>query len=136
VIDKRFGDGDGVHNHQFANCFVEGLSVTPFHYFNNGKDPVECASPAGLEWIALLEGNFNVVKQELHSYLSDFNNKNNERDWLGPRNTNAEGYGPGWKTLGLQDRGLWDENNDFPLTCKLLTDIHAPTCEVFFARQG
>merc|ERR1711871_1042895 len=44
----------------------------------------------------------------------------------------------GWKTMGLQDRGKWDEERMefFPKTKKILTSLKVPSCEVFFARQG
>ena len=59
--------------------------------------------------------------------------------WLSARNSEAaKAYGPQWKTLGLQDRGVWDEDNilHFPRTVSLIKELNVPSCEAFFAKQG
>lgn len=58
--------------------------------------------------------------------------------WLPPRDSSGTAYGPQWKTLGLQDRGVWDDHAEanFPRTIKCLRDCQVPSCEVFFAKQG
>ena len=42
--------------------------------------------------------------------------------WCGAQDVAARAYGEDWKTLGLCDRGYWDEANTrlFPNTCRLL----------------
>lgn len=47
-------------------------------------------------------------------------------------------YGPDWRTLVLQDRGLWEPKNAkiFKNTVKVLKDTGVPSSEVFFARQA
>ena len=59
-------------------------------------------------------------------------------EWLGPRDTTGNHYGPEWKTLGLQDRSVWSEElrEEFPETIAALERNGVPSCEVFFAKQG
>ena len=68
--------------------------------------PAPCASLA-LQVIALGE-------DELRSRGS--------MSWCGAQDVAARAYGEDWKTLGLCDRGYWDETNTrlFPNTCRLL----------------
>lgn len=140
-IDVLMGDGKSAHNRQRANCYVTGLTTLPFHDITNGK----------FQWALDLErdGAMEIAK-ELNAFLtktSDNNNNNNnnvngktsdnESKWLGPRFV-GQHYGPEWKTLGLQDRGVWDGENveSFPKTVELLSKLKVPSCEAFFARQG
>jgi len=55
--------------------------------------------------------------------------------WAGALTDEASGYGEGWKTLVLMDRGMWDEVNcnQFPKTAKVVKDSGIPTTEIFFA---
>ena len=131
-VDRLLGDGSSSHNRQKANCYVEGLTTMAFHDEKN---------PQKFPWVAKLEASSHVVAQELQEFiLKDKLKKEDSSKWLGPRFEIAGGghYGNDWKTLGLQDRGLWDgENvNEFPKTIELLKKCKVPSCEVFFARQG
>ena len=130
-IDVMLGDQQSDHNRQKSNCFVKGLTTTTFHDVNNGK----------FEWAAKLESNAHIVQEELKQFLlRDNAAKQEDSKWLGPRfvQENEGHYGKEWKTLGLQDRGVWDgENVDFfPKTVELLSTCQIPSCEAFFARQG
>jgi len=122
------GSGDG-HNRQRANCYVKGLRTCAFHDINNGQ----------FEWAKRLEANAHVVQDELQRFLTGGSDQSSSK-WLGPRFVQKDNghYGTEWKTLGLQDRGVWDgENVDaFPQTVALLGDCQVPSCEAFFARQG
>ena len=57
-------------------------------------------------------------------------------EWLGPRDTTGNHYGPEWKTLGLQDRVERGARGEFPETIRALESNGVPSCEVFFAKQG
>ena len=95
----------------------------PFHDITNGR----------FNWVLELESHAETIRNEFLSYMQ----QTQGGTWLGARNTDGVAYGPEWKTLGLQDRGLWDEDNVrmFPQTCKILTELKVPACEAFFARQ-
>lgn len=127
-LDVFLGDSNDQHNRQKANCYVNGLTTKPFHDINNGKFP----------WALELESHSHIVMKELENFLLSQRKKGSEEErWLGPR-FQGNHYGTEWKTLGLQDRGLWDGDNveSFPLTVKLLSQLKVPSCEAFFARQG
>ena len=94
-------------------------------------------------WALSLQENYKEVLDELNK--SNMKQKANQRrtfssesDWLPPRDTAGSAYGPEWKTLGLQDRSVWDEDRvlEFPRTVQLLKQFNVPSCEVFFAKQG
>jgi Aspartyl/Asparaginyl beta-hydroxylase len=127
-LDVRLGDGNDDHNRQKANCYVTGLSEGPFFDVNNGK----------FRWLEKLQENAHIVQDEVREFLKNEREHKIESElWKGPRFVGTH-YGPEWKTLGLQDRGLWDGENvdSFPKTVKLLHECKAPSCEAFFARQG
>ena len=145
---SRYIDKDGKQEClQTADCFVDGLRAMPFH------------NPQDFEWIPALEENYQTILKE----LIDFENKRRrgggstgtgkdlqelqptgegpEGDglWLGPRDASGSDYGPEWKTLGLQDRSVWDKElamKEFPITTKIMVDNNVPSCECFFAKQG
>lgn len=136
----RFATGVGVERYldppsnlvlQTADCFVEGLSAMPFH------------DTETFPWALNLQDHYKEVLEELNK--SNIKQKANQRltfsaesDWLPPRDTAGSAYGPEWKTLGLQDRSVWDEDRvlEFPRTVELLKQFNVPSCEVFFAKQG
>ena len=137
---------------QTADCYVDGLRAIPFHDVNDFK------------WIKGLEDNYKIILDELVKYeynrrkeetpQSLSNIKINNSDllqltktgvgqegdglWLGPRDTSGTHYGPEWKTLGLQDRSVWDPivTLDFPKTIEIMKSNNVPSCETFFAKQG
>ena len=136
----RFATGVGVERYldaptnkvlQTADCFVEGLSAMPFH---NTQD---------FSWAMNLEKNYGEILEELtastlRQRAAQRKSFSAESDWLPPRDTAGTAYGPEWKTLGLQDRSVWDDERvlEFPRTVELLKKFEVPSCEVFFAKQG
>ena len=146
VVDcwDRFVDGQKVEKFldspnnlilQKADCYVEGLSATCFHDLSIHP------------WAVNLESKHQEILTELEKYharhavsttatnalLGDM-----VGDWLPPRDSAGNSYGPEWKTLGLQDRSVWDDDRikEFPHTVQILQDLQVPSCEVFFAKQG
>lgn len=110
---------------QSADCYVKGLDAMSFHEVD--KFP----------WALQLEGIYTEIYSELQQYEKKHNNII-EKEWLGPRDQSGTAYGPEWKTLGLQDRSVWDieRSKDFPVTINYLKKFNVPSCEVFFAKQG
>ena len=144
---SRYIDKDGKQEClQTADCFVDGLRAMPFH---NTKD---------FPWIPALEENYKIILKELTEFENrrrgdtDPVGKDNLQElkptgegpegdglWLGPRDASGSDYGPEWKTLGLQDRSVWDQElawKEFPQTTKIMVDNNVPSCECFFAKQG
>lgn len=115
---------------QSADCFVDGLKATSFHDSND------------FTWTKKLEENYKVILQELVNYEKRDNlpktTSSGMDEWLPPRDSEGSAYGPEWKTLGLQDRSVWDDNRlvEFSQTAKILQESEVPSCEVFFAKQG
>ena len=119
---------------QEADCYVPNLDALSFHDVND-----ENKYNNYYKWVKGLEKQYKIIYKELKNYQSKINYaKINHEEWLPPRDTNGEAYGPEWKTMGLQDRGKWDDERIefFPKTKKILTSLNVPSCEVFFARQG
>lgn len=141
--------GKGV---QRAGSFMEGLTAEPF------PDIEE----KGYEWLKDVEHHADVIRKEFQAAMKDPGSMLvvGNKVWAKAAREEAVSYGPNWRTLVLQDRGVWDESNIklFPKTHKLLLDIQgmhgvdivlivyptnyyhiflsvAPTLEVFFARQ-
>ena len=58
--------------------------------------------------------------------------------WVAAVRDDAEGYGPDWRTLVLQDRGEWEPTNVtlFPKTAAAVKAANTPSVEVFFAKQA
>ncbi|KAI7836855.1 hypothetical protein COHA_009308 [Chlorella ohadii] len=113
---------------QHANSYLEGLSAVPF------PDPYS----GSYKWLEALEKQTPVILQEFLEVTADpeLERKGNNI-WVPAVRGDAAGYGDDWRTLVLQDRGYWDEDNEklFPKTAKIFQDMDAPTLEVFFARQ-
>ena len=130
---------------QKADCYVEGLSAMCFHALE--RHP----------WAVQLEGRHADILAELRAYherhvrvplspssslpslsISGLGALDAAGDWLPPRDSAGSAYGPEWKTLGLQDRSIWDEDRlrDFPATVRILQELAVPSCEVFFAKQA
>lgn len=119
---------------QEADCYVPNLDALSFHDIND-----ENKYDNYYKWVKGLEKQYKIIYKELKNYQSKINYaKTNHEEWLPPRDSNGEAYGPEWKTMGLQDRGKWDNERIefFPKTKKILTSLNVPSCEVFFARQG
>jgi len=125
---------------QKADCYVEGLSATCFHSLE--RHP----------WAVQLEARYAEILAELRAYHESharaaapsatssptLGTLDAAGDWLPPRDSAGDAYGPEWKTLGLQDRSVWDEDrvSEFPATVRILRELDVPSCEVFFAKQA
>jgi len=114
---------------QQANSYLEGLPVQLFH------------DAAQYEWAHALERHAAVVAEEFSAVLraGDLEERANN-PWTGLadiRDATTVAYGPEWRTLGLQDRGVWDEVNTriFPKTTALLHESGVPCVEAFFAKM-
>lgn len=117
--------GEGL---QRAESYVEGLTACPF------PDPYSGAYP----WLEEVEKQAEVVKAEFAAVSADSSKLSKGNNvWVPASRKDAVGYGRAWRTLVLQDRGVWDPINSklFPNTTQLIKDVKAPTLEVFFARQ-
>lgn len=110
---------------QTAECYVDGLTPRMFHDMEQHP------------WALGLEKHYREILSEVTEYIQSQSEAKAEI-WLGARDTAGALYGPEWKTLGLQDRSVWDEERipHFPRTVQLLKDLSVPSVEVFFARQG
>jgi aspartyl/asparaginyl beta-hydroxylase (cupin superfamily) len=117
--------GEGL---QRAESYVEGLTACPF------PDPYSGVYP----WLEEVERQAEIIKKEFELVSADSSalSKGNNV-WVPASRKDAVGYGRAWRTLVLQDRGVWDPINSklFPKTTQLMKDVKAPTLEVFFARQ-
>lgn len=128
---------------QTADCFVEGLTAQSFHDVNL------------FPWATAMESHYKEILDELTAYeykrrAKDISSEiglqleptgvglQGDGQWLGPRDTSGSHYGPEWKTLGIQDRSVWDSDliHEFPRTVNIMTRLDVPSCEVFFAKQG
>jgi hypothetical protein len=116
----RFTLADGVHevNHpglglQQASSYIAGLTPRPYWDVRGGDFP----------WLVELEKNFETIRDELREGLA---NPDLERlgnaIWVAAARDDAEGYGPDWRTLVLQDRCEWEPTNVglFPKTTALV----------------
>jgi len=110
---------------QEATSYVDGLEAKPWH------------DPATHKWAKKLESKWRVVRDELRDAMAD-------AEALSAKGTNvweatAPGtYGPGWRTLPLCDRTVWDSTNAalFPRTCELLHSCKVPVVEAFFSSMA
>ena len=132
----RFTLADGVHkvNHtglgvQEASSYIAGLTARPYWDVHGGSFP----------WMVTLEKNYETIRDELRAGLA---NPDVERlgnsVWVPAVRDDADGYGPDWRTLVLQDRGEWEPTNCgfFPKTVALVKAAGTPSVEVFFAKQA
>ena len=133
---ERYLDAEGEEGEilQSADCYVDGLRAMCFH---------DASDKSEFPWVESLKDSTSSIYQELVDYEykrrhNDENENENERyendfiqsitptgdgqggdgGWMGPRDASGEAYGPQWKTLGLQDRSVWDADMqlDFPST--------------------
>jgi aspartate beta-hydroxylase len=86
-----------------------------------------------------LEEHYETIRDELRAALRDplLEQKGNAI-WVAAARDDAEGYGPDWRTLVLQDRCEWEPSNVklFPKTVDLVKRAATPSVEVFFAKQA
>ena len=144
VLDawKRMSDGH-VHDvplpggeadpmlRQQSNSYVDGLPVSLFY-----EEPTR-----DFPWAHALEQHAQEVRDEFLSVVhSDVLEREGNNVWTGLadiRDATTVAYGPEWRTLGLQDRGVWDPINMrlFPKTVQLLKRSGIPCVEAFFAKM-
>ncbi|PSC70167.1 beta-aspartyl asparaginyl family [Micractinium conductrix] len=113
---------------EHSNSYIEGLSTQPFF-------EVHCGA---YKWLEAIEQQAAEIQQEFFEVTADADlARKGNNIWVPAVRGDAGGYGDDWRTLVLQDRGHWDENNAllFPRTAQIVKDLNAPTQEVFFARQ-
>ena len=132
----RFTLADGTYRkthpglgEQVASSYVAGLSAFPYWDARGGAFP----------WMEFLEQNYETIRDELREALRDplLEQKGNAI-WVAAARDDAEGYGPDWRTLVLQDRCAWEPSNValFPKTTALVREANTPSVEVFFAKQA
>eukprot|EP00238_Polyblepharides_amylifera_P015170 CAMPEP_0196587062 /NCGR_PEP_ID=MMETSP1081-20130531/56333_1 /TAXON_ID=36882 /ORGANISM="Pyramimonas amylifera, Strain CCMP720" /LENGTH=312 /DNA_ID=CAMNT_0041909141 /DNA_START=249 /DNA_END=1188 /DNA_ORIENTATION=- len=123
VLEKEHPRG-----HQLANSFLTGLTAEPFH------------DSADYHWATGLEKHWEIVRDEFLAGLKTSKVGVGGEKWSQAVRGDALSYGPEWRTLVLQDRGRWADDDTtkafFPKTTKLLKELEVPSSEVFFARQG
>ena len=113
---------------QRAESYVEGLTAAPFPDSHSGAYP----------WLEEIERQADVIKTEFQEVCATPGAlAKGTNVWVPASRKDAVGYGKAWRTLVLQDRGVWAPVNSkiFPKTTQLVKDLKAPTLEVFFARQ-
>ena len=115
---------------QQANSYIEGLEVQLFH------EPTQEHA-----WARNLEQHAADISAELQAVFAAGNlERRGNNVWVGLediRDATTVAYGPEWRTLGLQDRGIWDPINTaiFPKTTAALRESGVPCVEAFFAKM-
>ena len=132
----RFTLADGTYKkthaglgEQVASSYIAGLTARPYWDARGGDFP----------WMEHLERNHETIRDELRAALADplLQQKGNAI-WVAAARDDAEGYGPDWRTLVLQDRCEWEPTNVtlFPETVALVrapsrtpspSSAHSPT---------
>lgn len=121
------GDLDPVTSnlHQMAHSYVPGLTPKTFW---KAED---------FEWCVKLEKKYDVIRREFLKAIKNMDKLQKEGNnvWSGALTDDASGYGEGWRTLVLLDRGTWDPTNVqiFSKTAKAVRDAGVPAVEIFFA---
>lgn len=127
---RAFVGGDDVdpatsNMHQHAHSYVPGLTAKSFW------------DASDFAWAKKLEQKYKVIRKEFDAAVNDMEKLRREGNnvWSGALTDDASGYGEGWRTLVLLDRGSWDPDNVriFPKTCKAIRDSGVPAIEAFFA---
>ena len=114
---------------QVASSYIADLTAKPYWDVHDGN----------FGWMEFLEKNYTTIRDELKQALKDpqLEQKGNAI-WVAAARDDAEGYGPDWRTLVLQDRCEWEPSNVllFPKTVELVKQANTPSVEVFFAKQS
>ena len=114
---------------QVASSYIADLTAKPYWDPRGGSFP----------WMEFLEEHYLTIRDELRAALRDplLEQKGNAI-WVAAARDDAEGYGPDWRTLVLQDRCEWEPSNVklFPKTVDLVKRAATPSVEVFFAKQA
>jgi aspartate beta-hydroxylase len=127
VHREYVGDGDpGTSQcHQHCTSYVPGLQVKEF--WDADRFP----------WCQKLASRYGAIRDEFLSVAADPDRLAREGNsvWAGALTEDARGYGEGWGTLVLMNRGAWDRTNAarFPVTARAVRDASVPAVEVFFA---
>ncbi len=110
--------------YQYTHSYVDGLTCVPF--WDIQTQP----------WATKLQKKYKTIRTE---FLNAISKKTLEKEgnniWAGALTEEAGGYGEGWSTLVLMNRGMWDETNCnlFPQTAKAVLACGVPATEIFFA---
>jgi aspartate beta-hydroxylase len=111
--------------YQFAHSYVPGLTVKPFWDIDE------------IAWTKKLAKSYKQIRKEFLDVTKDMSKLQQDGNnvWAGALTEEAGGYGEGWSTLVLKDRGIWDEVNCnlFPKTAQAVYNCGIPATEVFFA---
>jgi aspartyl/asparaginyl beta-hydroxylase (cupin superfamily) len=113
--------------YQYTHSYVHGLTCVPF--WDATSQP----------WAKKLSNKYKTIRREFLNVISEKNKdtltKEGNNIWAGALTEEAGGYGEGWSTLVLMNRGMWDETNCnlFPQTAKAVLNSGIPATEVFFA---
>jgi len=124
TFEQPWGEG----SKQIAHSYMAGLTVKAFHKLEDFR------------WAQSLEADYERIRKEFLSRISaptELESKGNNV-WNTALTEDAVAYGPNWRTLVLQDRGVWDPVNAdlFPETVAILKKHHVPCIEAFFAKQS
>jgi len=111
--------------HQLAPSYVADLTCREFW------------DASKFDWAKQLSDSYEDIKEEFVRVTADMDGltKKNNNIWAGALTEDAAGYGEGWKTLVMVNRGMWDPVNAnlFPKTAKAVHESGVPAAEVFFA---
>ena len=111
--------------HQLAPSYVADLTCKQFW------------DASQFDWAKKLENSYDEIRKEFLSVTADMDSlsKKGNNIWAGALTDDASGYGEGWKTLVLVNRGMWDPVNAklFPKAAKAVHESGIPTTECFFA---
>jgi len=110
--------------YQYAHSYVDGLTCIPF--WDVGTQP----------WTKKLANKYKIIRKEFLDVISNKGKLDQGNNiWAGALTEEAGGYGEGWSTLVLMNRGMWDETNCnlFPNTAKAIQSAGVPATEIFFA---
>ena len=116
--------------YQYAPSYIPNLKVKTWwdDVVNENK----------MLWAKMLSKSYPAIKDEFESVVfakADKLHAEGSNVWARALTSDAESYGPGWKTLVLLNRGRWDDANAklFPVTSNAIHDSGIPAVEAFFA---
>ena len=110
--------------YQYTHSYVDGLTCMPFWDIS------------AQSWAKKLSSKYKTIRKEFLNVIGDKEKlQEGNNVWAGALTEEAGGYGEGWSTLVLMNRGMWDESNCnlFPQTAKAVQNSGIPATEVFFA---
>eukprot|EP00588_Corethron_pennatum_P005692 CAMPEP_0194296110 /NCGR_PEP_ID=MMETSP0169-20130528/55193_1 /TAXON_ID=218684 /ORGANISM="Corethron pennatum, Strain L29A3" /LENGTH=403 /DNA_ID=CAMNT_0039045477 /DNA_START=143 /DNA_END=1354 /DNA_ORIENTATION=+ len=122
---------------QHCTSYVPGLSIREWWWDEDGV-AIDGAPPRP-SWAVDLEKSFPAIREEFLAATSDPSLASKGSNvWAGALTDDASGYGMGWTTLVLMDRGQWDRTNLnlFPETTAAIRKSGIPCTEAFFASMS